>query len=112
MIEKLGFPESLIAIEKGMAAFGYFDTGRRVDILCFRKVKETLAPLLLIECKAEALTDAAEEQLLGYNQTIGAPFIALASRNEVKMFWFERGSLISVPFLPLYSDLLTGAVKR
>ena len=106
MVQQLGYPKSLIAVEKGMAAFGLPDTSRRIDILCFMPGKEGLKPLLLIECKVEDPNQAAAEQLFGYNKTVEAPFIALASKEGVKLMWREQGKIVSIPFLPSFTDLV------
>ena len=78
MIEELGYPRSLIAVEKELKSFGV-DGGiipkRRVDLLCFHR---SLAPLLLIECKAERIDEKSILQVLGYNAVVKAPFLALA----------------------------------
>jgi len=95
MIKVLGFPKGLISIERGIAQ-------RRFDLVCY---SNSMKPLVLIECKAEKIDDAAMRQALGYNDTIKAPFICLASATEVITFWQEKGKMGSVPFLPKYSEL-------
>lgn len=96
MTSEWGYPKSLISIEKKVGT-------RRYDILVY--AKQSLKPLLLIECKAEKLTESAFNQVLGYNESIGAPFFCLASATEIKTFWQEGDKMISVPFLPTYNDL-------
>jgi hypothetical protein len=96
MVGAWGYPKSLISVEKAVKT-------RRYDVLVH--ARKTLKPLLLIECKAEKLTEAAKIQALGYNETIGAPFISLVSANEILTFWYEGSELISVPFLPKYDEL-------
>jgi len=100
MIFDLGYPKGLISVEKEI------DNSRRIDILCYTLAKEGLTPLILIECKALKLTPQAERQALGYNDGIGAPFIALAGDSEIKTFWRECNSIASVPFLPRYEELV------
>lgn len=94
MVCELGFPKGLISVEKKIG-------NRRYDIVVFTKF---LAPLLLVECKADRL-NGAENQAFGYNDSIKAPFICLASSNEIKTQWLEQGRIMSVPFLPMYQEL-------
>jgi hypothetical protein len=101
MISEWGFPKSLIAVEKGVPPLK-----RRIDLLCYAPVKGELIPLLIVECKAHFLNEAAERQLLGYNGSIGAPFLCLASGERVNTFWRQAGGIASVPFLPTYTELL------
>lgn len=95
MISELGFPKGLISVEKGVGT-------RRYDIVCY---SQEMAPLVLVECKAGQINDAAIRQALGYNHTINAPFICLASPNKTKVFWQEKGKIGSVDFLPMYCEL-------
>lgn len=95
MIGELGFPKGLISVEKKIG-------NRRFDLVCYTK---STSPLLLVECKAGELNEAAENQALGYNATVKAPFICLASPTAIKTLWQERGRIVSVPFLPTYDEL-------
>ena len=103
MVAECGYPRSLIAKE------GSASQGRRFDILCYKPGEEGLAPLLLVECKAGALTPSAEQQLLGYNQFIQAPFVCLANGTSVETIWYEQGQRRSVPFIPPYNQLICHA---
>ena len=100
MIGPLGYPRGLISIELEVK-----ETSRRVDLLCYYKAGEEMRPLLLIECKAHSLNRDAENQLFGYNATVGAPFICLVSSVETKMLWREKGKTQSIPYLPSYIQL-------
>jgi hypothetical protein len=100
MTRQLGYPSGLIAVEKEIAA-----TMRRVDILCYMPHRERgLIPLLLVECKAEVCS--AENQVFGYNEEIQAPFVSLFLGETAQTFWKENGTLVSVPFLPCYTELV------
>lgn len=94
MVEELGFPKGLLSVEKKIGE-------RRYDIVAFTR---SGAPLLLVECKAVNLKPA-ENQALGYNASLKAPFICLASLNETKTFWQEVGRVAFVPYLPRYDQL-------
>ncbi|MBF8263425.1 MAG: hypothetical protein HW387_1090 [Parachlamydiales bacterium] len=110
MLGDLAFPRGLIAVEKELG-----EHGRRFDIVCygchFHPLHE-LYPLLLVECKAEDATDAAREQALGYNATIGAPFLCVAGQTQIHTLWLNADKIGHVPFLPAYRDLLEMAKKR
>jgi hypothetical protein len=101
MIGQLGFPKSLIAVEKEIGI-----AGRRADLICYRAAVEGLEPLLLMECKAEAIDAAAQRQVLGYNDSVGAPFVCLVNATQAKTLWIERGGIASVDFLPSYAQLM------
>ena len=101
MVSELGFPKSLIAVEKEVPSLK-----RRFYLLCYAPVNGDLVPLLIGECKARFLNEAAERQLLGYNRSIGAPFLCLAAEEGVKTFWQGADGIAFVPFLPAYKELL------
>ena len=112
MIEKLGYPIALIAVEKELAQLPHLRlkhsaqiAKRRADIIVFSK--GALLPLLLVECKATPLTPKFAQQVIGYNSFVGAPFVALANEKQVLtgcydlhsgMYRFEKG-------LPTMQDL-------
>lgn len=98
MILKLGYPRSLMAVERAVGM-------RRFDIICYRPSME---PLLLIECKAEE--EDALGQVMGYNMTVKAPFLCIAAGKSVATYWWQAGKMQSVPFLPRYEELMPGLV--
>ncbi|MES2274215.1 MAG: type I restriction enzyme HsdR N-terminal domain-containing protein [Chlamydiota bacterium] len=110
MISEWGFPKSLIGVEKDLASLpsrkNLGDPNRRIDLICYAPLKEGTLPLLLVECKAVEINEAAERQLLGYNALVGAFFIALANETEIKTIWVEQGRVCTAPFLPPYSQLI------
>lgn len=94
MIDKLGYPPLWMAIEKELAQLPHLKlkpaieiAKRRADILVF--APHTHSPLLLIECKAVALTEAFTQQVIGYNAVVKAPFVALANGRQVMTGHFE-----------------------
>ena len=91
MLFELGYPLALVSVEKKVGT-------RRYDIVSYDR---TMAPLLLIECKADQITGETLSQALGYNGVLAAPFICLAGANEIKTIW-QGGS---APFLPRYEEL-------
>lgn len=96
MVEELGFPKGLISVERAA------QQQRRTDIVCYTK---EMRPLLLIECKAGAILEAAIAQAIGYNDQVKAPFICLANGDGATTFWFEGKERKSVPFLPQFKEL-------
>jgi len=103
MTRHLGYPKHLMAIEKQLSEISSLDgnvPNRRADILCFRKVRGELKPLLLIECKEMRPTQEAKRQVLGYNHFVGAPFVAIAGPEYVALIHPQE-----VPFLPTYHQL-------
>lgn len=89
MCIQLDYPKGLIAIEHQVGRHSVGNSRRRFDILCYSPNGK---PLLLIECKASILNKEAEEQLIGYNAAIQAPFLALASQKTVRMGFFSQSS--------------------
>ena len=106
MVTDLGYPKGLLAVEKEVSSVRQSDCRRRFDIVCYIPSKDGLFPLLLVECKAKGLGIRAERQVQGYNSAIGAPFIALAGAEEIRLYWCEMGKVSSVPFLPPFSELV------
>lgn len=92
MIHHLGYPPHLLIAEKSLDQLPHLQAlpslpKRRADLLVFAKnlhPQYPFYPLLLIECKAIALTDKVLRQLIGYNQFVKAYFIAVT--NYTKTF--------------------------
>jgi len=109
MVNDLGFPKDLIAVERELALLPHLKgkkglPKRRSDILCFAKgihKDHTLFPLLLIECKEGDLTKDAFEQVLGYNHYVQAPYVALAGKTGAFLIHPKK-----ISFLPKYEELL------
>lgn len=84
-------PRSLIQVEKALHPLR-----RRFDIVVFYNTGTSLKPLLLIECKAGKNAPTALQQLLGYNVTLQAPFIAVADATQF-LCYSAAGNLIPSP---------------
>lgn len=117
MIEQLGYPPALLAVEKELSQLPHLALHqtklpkRRADILCFAKGIHSiydLYPLLLIECKAIPLNAKVMTQVMGYNHFVDARFICVANQQEIKMGWYDpsKKELQTVPFLPKYTELI------
>ncbi|MBS0614930.1 MAG: type I restriction enzyme HsdR N-terminal domain-containing protein [Verrucomicrobia bacterium] len=90
MIHELGYPREYIAVEKEVPQML-----RRIDILVYSRAFQ---PLLLVECKAEKLSSAAFDQVVGYNASFNAPYLALVSADQM----FLRPTL---DHFPTYEEL-------
>ena len=80
LVQQLGYPKSYISVEKALDG-----PNRRYDVLVYGKCHGELKPLLLIECKAEHVTEEAVQQALGYNHEIDAPFVAAVGYDRALM---------------------------
>ncbi len=118
MVERLGFPDSLIAVEKSLKEIPHLLAthselpDRRVDILAFAKdihPQYPLFPLLVIECKSVKITEKVLRQVCGYHHYIHSSYLAVANAEEVRTGWFDTkaGVYRFVPNLPSFSQLLS-----
>lgn len=91
------FPKSLMVQERKISTLPNLirkcHLSRRVDLLVYTP---EFKPLLLIECKAVAITINAIKQVLGYNYYIGAPYVGIINQQECILQW-EEGSSVSYP---------------
>ena len=73
MVEQLGYPASLIAVE---VAITVGEVHKRCDAVVYDRAMQ---PLLLIECKAETvpLTQKTLDQAITYNRKLKVPFLLL-----------------------------------
>ncbi len=117
MINHLGFPTSLLAVEKDLCNLPHLlnkefpSQKRRADIICFAKninPNFSIYPLLMIECKACKLTKKTIDQVLGYNHFVEAYFVSIASEREIVTFWYnlKKKDYNSINYLPSYDQLI------
>ena len=73
MVEQLGYPASLIAVE---VAITVGEVHKRCDAVVYDRAMQ---PLFLIECKAETvpLTQKTLDQAITYNRKLNVPFLLL-----------------------------------
>ena len=73
MVEQLGYPASLIAVE---VAITVGEVHKRCDAVVYDRAMQ---PLLLSECKAETvpLTQKTLDQAITYNRKLNVPFLLL-----------------------------------
>lgn len=117
MVEELGFPTSLIAVEKELKLLPHllnFSSKdiprRRIDVVVFAKeiFHHSLFPLLLLECKAMSLSSTFTRQVISYNESVRAPFIAIANKEQILIGQYnnEEGMYHFTEGLPSYDQLL------
>lgn len=117
MIEELGYPLGLMAVEKRLSQLPHLALSskkfpnRRADLICLGQgihPQHALYPLLLVECKAVPLTDKVLRQVTGYNHHLQSYFAAVANEDEVRIGWYDKQQQAYVfeSGLPPYSELL------
>ncbi len=97
MTQKLGYPLGSLALEKNLNQLPHLKTQvslpkRRADLIVFAKnlhPQHVFYPLLLIECKAVSLTNKVLRQIIGYNQFVGAHFIAAVNQHHSYLGWYH-----------------------
>jgi hypothetical protein len=113
MIEGLGYPKSLIAVEQPIDSLPHSNikTNRRADIICFSKnSSEELYPLLLIECKAVPISEDVFRQVEGYNTVVKAFFFTVVNQTEIFTCWLnEQKERKTINYLPTYQQLIKAA---
>ena len=99
MVERLGYPASLIAVE---AAISVGETKKRCDAVVY---DTTMQPQVLIECKAETvpLTQKTLDQALVYNRKLNVPYLILHNGPQTICV---HGNNFYTTGLPRYADLL------
>ncbi|ARS34730.1 type I restriction enzyme HsdR N-terminal domain-containing protein [Pontibacter actiniarum] len=75
LIQSLGYPKSLISIERGMS---YNKLQKRTDLCVYSNQGQ---PHLLVECKAAhvPITQEVVKQVSVYNQTLQAPYVVITN---------------------------------
>ena len=99
LVEQLGYPASLIAVEQAITVG---EASKRCDAVVYNNAMQ---PLLIIECKAETvpLTQKTLDQAITYNRKLNVPYLLL--HNGVQTI-LVHGNNIYPSGLPRYSDLL------
>ena len=109
LVEQLGYPASLIAVETPFEIVNRQSSNRksfRADAVVYDR---TMSPLMIIECKAETvpLTQKTLDQAANYNRQLGVPFILLHNGPQTVMVRVTPDQLIYIPTIPSYSALQT-----
>jgi len=103
MVEQLDYPAPLIAVE---TAITVGEAKKRCDAVVYNRM---MAPLMLIECKAESvpLTQKTLDQALTYNRRLNVPYLVLNNGPQTFFVTIEpNGTNIISQRLPRYADLL------
>ncbi len=99
LVKEKGFPAGLFSLERKVK---HHQRQGRYDLLCMNNLGQ---PVLLVECKAPTVAIGPEtfNQVVRYNRSIGAPYIALTNGLEhfmMKVEFQER----RVSFLENFPD--------
>lgn len=112
LLSELKVPAGMLAAEEPLARYGV-RTKDRADIVIRAPAKDGgLAPLAVIECKAETvpLDEKAFQQAQRYSDALGCTYTALL--NGIRCFCFkfeeETNRHIQIKTLPAYADMLAG----
>ena len=99
MVEQLGYPASLIAVE---TAITVGEAKKRCDAVVY---SASMQPLVLIECKAETvpLTQKTLDQAITYNRKLNVPYLILHNGPHTICV---HGNNTYTTGLPRYTDLL------
>ena len=99
MVEQLGYPASLIAVE---TAITVGEAKKRCDAVVYTTAMQ---PLVLIECKAETvpLTQKTLDQAITYNRKLNVPYLILHNGPQTICV---HGNNTYTTGLPRYTDLL------
>ena len=109
---QLGFPPSCISLEKHLKHLPNIHRApfRRFDIICYSKavdLNKSLSPLLLVECKAENISQKAIDQVIGYNHYVKAFFICVSTPSATQTGWYNKNenAYTFIDYLPSYKEL-------
>lgn len=98
MTQHLGYPLKSLILEKELDQLPHIQPHlslpkRRADLIVLVKdlhPQHPFYPLLLVECKAVPLANKVLRQIVGYNQFVGAPFIAVVNQTQSYFGWYHR----------------------
>ncbi len=98
MHKELGYPLGTMVVERALHQLPHLRAvcglpKRRADLIVLAgglHPSYPLFPLLLVECKAVALTDKVLRQVVGYNRFAGAPFISIVNQTTTLFGWFDQ----------------------
>ena len=97
MTQRLGYPQGNLVLEKNLSQLPHLQfkrslPRRRADLIVFAKdlhPEHAFYPLLLVECKAVPLTNKVLRQIVGYNQFVGAYFVAAVNQTASYLGWYH-----------------------
>ena len=112
MVQQLGFPKELLVIERELKMLPHLQQHphplptRRVDLLSFGNADSKIFPLLLIECKDEALSQQALDQALAYNTFVQAFYVAIVNQDQIRLKYNLVCKKCEIDRLPCFKDLM------
>ncbi len=117
MIDTLGYPLEMLSVEVSLRDMPHMAVSeeripdRRADIVCYTTQLPFSVdpyPLLMVECKAVALSEQVIQQVVGYNYYVRSCFVAIANGSEIRTGWFDdqSQSYSFVDGLPTYIKLI------
>ena len=97
LIHVLKYPAALIAVEKKIQIS---DVKKRFDIVVYKSDM----PFLIVECKEMnvPLSESTLRQVLNYNSTIQAPFIAVTNGNFCAAFQIKENEFVEIFDFPIH----------
>jgi len=100
LVEQLGFPASLIAVEK---AIQVGETHKRCDAIVYNR---SMLPVILIECKAETVpvTQKTLDQALVYNRKLHVPYLILYNGVQIIVAQIKEDGINLLPDIPSFPD--------
>lgn len=112
LISELEVPAIMLAVEEPLVHYGIASKDR-ADIIIHSSTKNgALAPIAVIECKAEAvpLDERAFQQAQKYSDALGCTYTMLINGDRYFCFKFDekRNQYIQIKTLPAYKDMLAG----
>ena len=98
LVEQLGYPSSLIAVE---TAIQVGETKKRCDAVVYDR---SMHPVILIECKAETvpLTQRTLDQALVYNRQLNVPYLILHNGPQTIIARVTDTAISFLPEIPKY----------
>ena len=97
LVQNLQYPSSLIAVEKEIKLG---ELSKRFDIVVYKNE----LPWMIIECKEAkvALNEKTMEQILQYQQVLGAKYLFISNGHETMGAKIESGKLQALQNFPEY----------
>ena len=108
LVEQLGYPASLIAVEKPLSEVSPLSNKQyRCDAVVYNTAMQ---PLMLIECKAETvpLTQKTLDQAATYNRQLHVPYLMLHNGPQTVIAYVDDSAINYITALPQYDQLEHG----
>lgn len=104
LIRSLGYPPSLMAVEKEIRLGALH---KRCDIVVYR----ASAPWLIVECKEPSvpLSEKVLSQILAYNMTLDVPYLVLTNGNQTCAVSRKDVAVAFLEELPAFHEAPEGA---